>query len=236
MANKQNHQALDVNARISNSEAFIKKNKKKIIATATAVVLLAGGIFAFFTWKSNRNEKGQDQISLGVDQLIQGADSASLNKALVGEGEFKGFVKLSDSYSHTDAANLAHAYAGECYVQLGKYKEAIAELEKFDAEDDAIASPKIVMLLAKCYEYDKQFDKAVEAYKDAADLAKNEAISPDCLYCAALILKDQKKNDEAKALLEQIKKEYPTASICIPKQVAPGVYNTPEIDAILENF
>lgn len=235
MDNQQNHQALDVNAKISSSEAFIKKNKKKIICAAAAVVILAGGAFAFLSWKGNRNDKGQDQLGMGVyvSQGLQG-DSAALSKALAGDGEFKGFTKVADTYSHTDASNLAHAYAGECYAQLGKYKEAIAELEEFTPGSDAVVSPRIVMLLAKCYEYENQMDKAVETYKKAAKLAKNEAVSPDCLYLAALILKSQKKNAEAKELLEQLKEDYPTASICIPQQIGPNEFNSPEVDAMLE--
>lgn len=237
MANKQTPQALDVNATISKTEAFLKKNKKMIITAVVAVAVVAGGVFAFATWKSNRNEKGQEQLGKGVElyaQALQG-DSTAMNKALMGDGDFKGFLKLSSEFSFTPVANLAHAYAGECYAMLGKYKEAIAQLEDFDPQSDAIASPSVVMCLASCYEYDKQLDKAVDTYKKAADLAKNNAVSPQCLRLAALILKGQNKQAEAKELFEKIKKEYPTSSMCMPQQSGPEQFNSPEIDGLIES-
>ena len=39
-----------------------------------------------------------------------------------------GFLKVADQFSGTKAANLAKAYAGICYQNLGKYEEAIKAL------------------------------------------------------------------------------------------------------------
>ena len=46
-------------------------------------------------------------------------------------------MKLADEFSGTDAGNLANAYAGLCYAQLGKYEDAIKYLDKFSGDRDA---------------------------------------------------------------------------------------------------
>lgn len=237
MANKQNPQALDVNATISKTEAFVKKNQKAIIAAVVAIVVVVGGCFGCYYWQQNRNEKGQVQLGMGVELFLQGIqtnDSTAVTKAIKGDGEFKGFEQIAKDYSFTSSANLAHAYAGECYAFLGKYKEAIEHLESFDPQSDAIASPLVVSCLASCYEQTKDFDKAVDAYKDAAKLGKNDCVAPVCLVKAATILKNQKKFDEAKKLYEQVKNDYPTSSYSMPQQAGMATFNSAEIDGLIE--
>ena len=55
----------------------------------------------------------------------------------------KVFLKVADEFSGTAAGNLANAYAGVCYAQLGKYEEAVKYLNKFSA-DDQLVSPALL--------------------------------------------------------------------------------------------
>lgn len=55
---------------------------------------------------------------------------------------YKGFLKVADEFSGTAAGNLANAYAGICYAQLGKYEDAVKYLDKFSAKDQLV-SPAI---------------------------------------------------------------------------------------------
>lgn len=40
-----------------------------------------------------------------------------------------GFEAIAKNFSGTDAANLAHAYSVICLYDMGKYQEALAELQ-----------------------------------------------------------------------------------------------------------
>ncbi|MCQ2293789.1 MAG: tetratricopeptide repeat protein [Bacteroidaceae bacterium] len=233
MAKNQAPQSLDLNERINKTEAFVNKNKKTIIIVLVAVAALVAAGFAGYTWLKNREAKAQAQLGLGIQYIAQQTPEG-FTKALNGEGQFLGFLKIAKKYSFTDGANLAHAYAGECYANLGKYKEAIKELESFSAQGDITVSPAVLACLANCYANDKQFDKAIDTFKKAADKADNESLSPVYLMSAAQLLESQNKADEAKAIYEQIKKDYPLSSVSMPRQQGEEVFAAPEIDKYIE--
>ena len=71
----------------------------------------------------------------GVDSLLtlglEGAD-----------GKY-GFLDIADSFSGTDAGNLANYYAGVSYLQMKKYDKAIEHLSKFDSDDELLGPVSI---------------------------------------------------------------------------------------------
>ena len=120
---------------------------------------------------------------------------------------YAGFVKLADEFSGTDAGNLANAYAGICYAQLGKYEDAIKFLDKFSA-DDYFVAPAIIGTLGNCYAQVGQLDKAAATLLKAADKANSVSLSPIYLLQAGQILEKQGKNAEAVEAYKQIKTKY----------------------------
>ena len=55
----------------------------------------------------------------------------SVRLALNGDGANPGLLKVISQYSGTKAANLAHFYAGVCFIKLDDNANAIKHLEKF---------------------------------------------------------------------------------------------------------
>ena len=49
-------------------------------------------------------------------------------------------LKSLDEFSGTAAGNLANAYSGICYAQLGKYEDAVKYLDKFQRQRPARCS------------------------------------------------------------------------------------------------
>ena len=233
MAKNQAPQSLDLNERINKTEAFVNKNKKTIITVLVALAVLVAAGFAGYSWLKNREAKAQAQIGLGLQYIAQG-DEEGFTKALNGDGQFQGFLKISNKYSFTNGANLAHAYAGECYAHIGKYAEAIKELEKFSPKGDISVSPAVLGCLADCYANTGNIDKAIDTFKKAADKADNESLSPIYLISAGQLLESKGKAAEAKALYEQIKEDYPTSQYCVPRQQGEEVFAAPEIDKYIE--
>lgn len=151
-----------------------------------------------------------DSIAIYVAQFRESQLSQTttvLNQALRGDGTFPGFIKLSQGSGA--AANLATYLAGVAYYYLGQYKEAIKCLEDYSPKGDAGVSPMALSALANCYACDKQYDKAVEAFKEAADEADNESLSPIFLIEAGKILESQNKKAEANAIYTEVKTKYP---------------------------
>ena len=121
--------------------------------------------------------------------------------------------------------------AGICNFNLGKTKEAIKYLEDFSAQDDATVSAQALYALGNCYATDKQFDKAVSTFKKAAEATSVPALCAEYLFQAGLILENQKKNNEALEVYQNIKKQYPTAPMCA-QQEQNGVL----LDAVIDKY
>ena len=205
--NKQQQQvAPTMEETLNKSEAFFLKYKKAIIAAVVAIVVIIGGAVLYKTYISEPNEqKASTAIAKGQEYFAQGL----FQQALAGDSAgFKGFVKLADEYSSTDAGNLANLYAGLCNAQLGKWEDAAKYLEKYDGADDAMISPVAEGALGNVYAHLNQLDKAVSHLKKAAEKADDNSLSPTYLVQAGEILESQGKADEALKLYQQVKEKY----------------------------
>lgn len=233
MSNQKKNQALDVNDTLAKSEAFVIKYKKQIITALVAIVVIVGGTFAYiYGYSKPREDKAQELLGVVMQRYFYTQD---FEHALKGEGKTAGLEKIIDKYSSTDAGNVAKYVAGACSYQLGKVKEAIKYLEDFSPKSDNTVSAQALFTLANCYAADKQLDKAVETFKKAAKATDVPALCSEYLFQAGIILEEQKKNDEALKLYQEIKTNYPTAPLCA-QQEQNGVVLDAMIDKYIEKL
>ena len=229
MSNQKTNQTLDVNDALAQSEAFVIKYKKQIIAAAVAVVVVVGGFIAYiYGYSKPREDKAQELLGVVMQKYVMQQD---FEKALKGEGKTLGLTKIAETYSSTDAGNLAAYEAGLCYYQLGKNADAIKYLEKFSPKGDNTISAQALYALANCYANAKQLDKSVDTFKKAAKATNVPALAAEYLFQAATILQSQNKNDEALKIYQDIKASYPSAPICSRQQ-----QNGVVMDAIIDKY
>ena len=229
MSTQKKEQSLDVNETLAKSEAFVIKYKKQIITALVAAVIGVGGTLAYiYCYAKPREEKAQELLGVVMQKYVMTQD---FEHALKGEGKTLGLIAIADKYSSTDAGNIAKYEAGICNFNLGKTKEAIKYLEDFSAQDDATVSAQALYALGNCYATDKQFDKAVSTFKKAAEATSVPALCAEYLFQAGLILENQKKNNEALEVYQNIKKQYPTAPMCA-QQEQNGVL----LDAVIDKY
>ena len=113
MTSQKNHEALDVNEAIKQSEAFFVKYKKRLIAGAAIVLVVVGGVIAYiYGYSKPREDKAQELLGVVTQQFLINQD---YEKSLKGEGKVAGLLKIIEKYSGTDAGNLARYEAGLCY-------------------------------------------------------------------------------------------------------------------------
>ena len=187
----QEHRGQDtldvIDEKVMQGEQFFERHGKKIMIGVGMIVLIALGIFAY-----------EEQFIMGQDSL-----------ALKGAGG-PGFEAIAKNFSGTDAANLAHAYSGICLYDMGKYQEALAELQKFSS-DEALVAPSIQRMIGDCYVQLGKLEDAVKAYESAAKSANSEAISPSCLIKAGHVYEKLGKYDQAVKAYQEVKDKYYTA-------------------------
>ncbi len=202
---KHTQEALDMEQALSTSEAFLEKNKGKILGAIAAVVIVISGFMGYKHFISEPNEIKASEALFRGEQYF-GADNfeAALNGDSLG---YAGFLKVADEFSGTAAGNLANAYAGICYAQLGQFETAVKYLDKFSA-DDQLVSPAVLGTIGNCYAEMGQLDKGAASLMKAADKADSHSLSPIYLIQAGQLYEKLGKNNEAVNAYKQVKEKY----------------------------
>lgn len=216
MATKKDHAQMENDA-LNKSEAFFETHKKVVSYSVVAILVIIGAIFAFNAWNKSREEKASTELGRAQEYFNQ----EQFDKALNGDGmATKGFAKLADEYSGTKAGNLAKLYSGLCYANLGKWQQAVDNLDDFSTKDDAAISPAAEAALGNAYAHVNQLDKAVDHLKKAAKMADSKSVnkasaslSPTFLLQAGEILESQGKKADALKLYQEIKAKYLTSQL-----------------------
>ena len=206
MADQKHHnEQMNVEDALTQSEAFLIKNKKAIIGGVVAVIIIVAGFIMYkHLYAEPREEKAQAALFKGQELFEQDNFEQALNGDSIG---YTGFLKVASDFSGTKAANLAKAYAGICYAHLGKYDEAIKYLNDFDGTDQMVG-PAVLAAAGNCYAQLDQLDKAASSLLKAADKADSNTLSPIYLLQAGEILVKQGKVEEAIKAYTTIKDKY----------------------------
>jgi len=189
------------------AKGFWDKYSKAILIVSTAVILLGGGYLGYkYFMQLPAEEKAQDEI-FGAEQNFR---NDSLSLALNGNGSTAGFLKVIKKYGNTKTGNIARLYAGESYLQLGDFNNAIKYLKEFDANGAVQVQAKAEGLLGDAYSELKKTDEAISHYRKAGSLfPQDQAISSEYLFRAALLLEMNGKTKEAGELYQEIKDKFP---------------------------
>ena len=202
---KHHHDPLNVDEALSTSEAFLIKYKNVLLGAVAALVIVVCGYLGYKHFISEPKEAKASEALFRGEQYF-GAESYEL--ALNGDSlGYAGFLKIADEFSGTAAGNLANAYSGICYAQLGKYEDAVKYLDKFNGKDQLVA-PAILGTIGNCYAQMGQLDKAAATLIKAANRANSLSLSPIYLIQAGQIFEKQGKNDEAVEAYKQVKNKY----------------------------
>lgn len=180
---------------------------KKLAIGLTVLILAIGGYWAYGNFIQQPKETKANEDLFAAEDFFR-KDSFAL--ALNGSAGKTGFLKIIDKHSGTKAANLAHLYAGECYLQLGEFQKAIDQLNAFSAGGAKQIEAKVEGMLGDAYAELKKNDEAIAHYKQAGTLfADDQAISSEYLFRGALLSEISGKNDQAIELYQLLKDKYP---------------------------
>ncbi len=201
---KTEERIVAVEEAFSKTEQFIEKNQKIILIVIGVIVIVVLGYFGFKKFYiAPRQVQAQSQMFMAEKYF----EADSLNKALNGDGPNPGFLQIIDKYSMTQSANLAHYYAGICYLKKGEFQNAIDHLGKFDA-DDQVVGPMATGAMADAYMELNKVEKAAGLYMKAGTDRDNEFLSPMLLMKAAWAYENLGQYDKAREAYLKIKEKY----------------------------
>ena len=192
---------------LSKTEHFIEKNQKLLINIGIALVIIVLGFYAVRNYYILPREADATGQMFMAQKYFE---KDSLKQALNGDGNYPGFLSIIDDYKWTSASNLAHYYAGICYLKQGKFQDAIDQLKSFSGKDELVA-PMAVGAIGDAYMELNQPDKAVSEYEKAANLRDNKFTTSMFLLKAAFAYEELKNNDKAIELYTKIKTKYPNS-------------------------
>lgn len=199
--------------KLNNVEAFVEEKKKPLmIAGGVVLVLVLAVVYVFAKWLPDRELKAQNDIMMAQFAFEKDSFDIALNGRSAGSNgkAFKGFVQVANAYSFTKTAKLANLYAGECYLNLKKYQDAITYLEKGNVSDPILGAVRL-SAIGDAYSETGKMDEAINYYEKAADYSENDKYTPFYLFKAGLANEKLNKKAEAKKLYEKIRDNYPNS-------------------------
>jgi len=207
----------NVEETLTKTEQFLEQNYKLLIYILGVIVVLVGLFWLGRMYLTKRNNEAQSQMYQAERYL----EIDSLNLALYGDGNYLGFLDISDDYKFTKAGNLARYSAGICFLHLGQYEDAIDMLEKYSKKDKVIGSLAIGATGDAWVELG-DIDIGITKYIEAADYADNEFNTPLFLMKAGELYELEGNYDKALEIYERIQSGYPesTEGSSIEKYIA----------------
>lgn len=190
---------------LENIQFKYESNKKTINTVVTVVLALVVGFFGYLKLYKEPNEnKAANAVSYAQNYFAQD----SLDKALNGDGQHKGFLKIMKQYSGTKTANLCNYYAGVCYLKKGDSKNAIKYLKDFDAHG-TLVEYAAYGALGDAYMENNNLKEGIEYYTKAASQKEDNLLTPVYLYRAGVAYEMNKEPQKAIANYKRIRDEYP---------------------------
>ncbi|QOD61196.1 tetratricopeptide repeat protein [Polaribacter haliotis] len=200
----------------SKSEQWIEKNSKPLFYSLVAVVVIFLAYLGYNKYIVEPNElEASNELAFPRKYFDEAATAGSgidslLNLGLEGVDGKYGFLDIANSYSGTDAGNLANYYAGVSYLQLKEYDKAIEFLNKFNS-DDALLGPVSLGAIGDAFADIDQPEEALDYYEKAANKKENDFTTPLYLYKAGQTAMQIKDFDKAESLFTKIKENYPNS-------------------------
>ena len=197
----------------SKSEQWIEKNSKPLFMALVAVVVIFLAYLGYTKYVVEPNElNASNELAFPRKYFDEAATAGSgidslLTLGLEGADGKYGFLDIADSYSGTDAGNLANYYAGVSYLQMKNYEKAIEYLEKFNSDDEMLG-PVAIGAIGDAFADINQPEDALSYYEKAAAKKDNEFTTPLFLFKAGQTALELKNFSKAESLFTKIKENY----------------------------
>ncbi len=203
------------------------QDPKNLAYALGAVVVLVGGwlLYKNLVLAPKNKEalaamwKAEQMFARDSFQLALDGNSGS---GLEGVG-FQGFAELASEYSGTPAGSACSYYAGVCYLNTGKFDEAISSLNDVDV-DGAVLPAMKYGLLGDAYSEKQDYSSALSHYEKAADAAETDVIAIYYLKKLGMLNEFQGNKDAALEAYERIRRDYPNQQVSDWRDIEKYIY------------
>ncbi len=185
----------------------IKTKQKTVLYVFGIIAALIGGIY-YLTQIYFPEQEKLAQESIFMAQL--NFENKNFEKALNGDGKFKGFNYVKDNFSFTKAKEIAQLYAGICNLNLGKFDKAIDDLKGYSSDVPEIQA-LAYSALGDAYAEKNNMNEAISYYDKAAKESQNGVLAPRLALKAGKAYEVKKDFAKAIEMYKSIKKDFPNS-------------------------
>ena len=206
MAKKEDESLIDVGEVLSKSEKFVENNKKSLTIAVAVIVAIVAGYFGYITYLDGQNEEAAESIWKAEYYL----EVDSLDKAILGDGQYFGFEYIAENYSGTLTGNLAKYYLGVIYKEKGDYDLAIEYFKSAKVEDNVLGAIALGNL-GDIYVDLGEYQEALSYFNKAISHSDNSFTAPIYLNKAAITFTVLENYSKAAEYYQQIVDDYPNS-------------------------
>ena len=199
---------VDVEEVYSKTEDFINTNQNLIMGVVGGIIAIE---VAFYAYNRDYLEPLEEEAHGQMFMAEQYFQKDSFDLALNGDGNYLGFIDVADEYGNTSAGNLAHYYAGICYLRNGEYETAIEELESYDAGGEMLGAVALGAI-GDAYMQLGDTDAALNHYEKAIAYSENDFTTPVYLQKAGFAAEEAGNFDKAIDYYTQVKEKFPSTN------------------------
>jgi tetratricopeptide (TPR) repeat protein len=206
---KQDEVLVDIVEVRNKTQEFYHKYQNIINYGGAALLIIIVGLVAYnFLYKQPRQVEAIEQMAQA--QRLFERDSFAVALENPGGG-FSGFLGIIENYGGTQAANLAHYYAGVCYLNLGQIEAALSYMEDFSPKGTVLAVMK-EGIIGDCHAELGDLKKAMKYYVSATEiLDTDELMTPHYLKKVGMLHQLNGDNEEAIEAFQKILYDYPNS-------------------------
>lgn len=192
---------------IAKAKDFWNRWGNKLTIISAVIIVALGGWYVYQNYFKKPKEAKAYEAMFKAEEYFR---MDSLNLALNGDGQAMGFLRVMDKFKGTKAANMAHYYAGVCYVKLNDNEKAVKYLKDFSTDAKQVQA-RAYKLLGDAYGDLGKFKEAYDNYKKAGHHFESDAFnSAEALFMAAYIAQRQLNDTKsATELYKEIKTKFP---------------------------
>jgi tetratricopeptide (TPR) repeat protein len=203
---------------VDRAKGFWDKFSKPIIYVGAALIILGGGWLAYKNLVMAPKETKSAELIYPSEQLFDKMTQSGFNKDSIslvlngGNGISNGVLKIASNYGGTAAGNRANFIAGACYLHSKDFNKAIKYLKEFSTNATQVQTAAYSMI-GDAYSELKKNDDALEYYKKAVSVnEKDEFMTSESLYKAALFAESIGKTKEAIEMYQRLSDDFPKNS------------------------
>ncbi len=188
---------------------YFQENKNRIVIYGVAFIALVVLVFVYLQGKAENNMKAGEQLA----NVMNLYDKGSYLEAIQGRPgtNVEGLKKIVDNYGSTENGEIAKIYLANSYFMLDKLDDAFKYYKDYDGSIDIFKAASLAGQ-AGYYAYKNEFEKAADLYRQASRVSDLDVSNPDYMLKAGINYIKAGKKDEAKDILEKIKKDYASST------------------------